>query len=236
MCVPQTGSSWCSDTKFFANNKKSRVIYLTTFLCCREGLAIGVTGGIPGGQDGPKYWPTSITNRPSLWHRHLQLFFILHSLNTYNLRLVKSLSFILLLAICIHSHSAYFLNIFCSVFWNVFLRTSDVQCKKRYIWCNFFVIIQNNVKCMGIFPSRPLIGRYVRCIEWATRRVLNGPRAVYWVGQSDSNSLATFSPQSAPVVNMGLKHIPCMMQYTLPWSVRGFCLLHMVDFIKKKFF
>src|SRR4029434_214537 len=46
--------------------------------------------------------------------------------------------------------------------------------KKKHKLCNLFVIIQNNVKCMGIFPSRPLTGRYVRCIEWATRRVLSG--------------------------------------------------------------
>src|SRR4029434_9840618 len=56
--------------------------------------------------------------------------------------------------------------------------------KKKHIRCNFFVIIQNNVKCMGIFPSRPLTCLYVRCIEWATRRVLSGQRAVYRVGRA----------------------------------------------------
>ena len=50
---------------------------------------------------------------------------------------------------------------------------------------------------MGIFPSRPMTGRYVRCIEWTTRRVLSGPCAVYWVGRSDSIT-PTFSPQSVP--------------------------------------
>ena len=95
------------------------------------------------------------------------------------------LSFLLLLAICIHTHGAHFSKMFWSVFWNVFLRTSDVQRKKRHIRCHFFVIIQNKFKCIDIFPSRPLIGRYVRCIEWATRRVLNEPPAVYWVGWSE---------------------------------------------------
>ena len=88
------------------------------------------------------------------------------------------------------------------VSWNVFLLTLDVQRKKRNIWCNFFVIIQNNA-----FPSRPLIGRYVRCIEWATRRVLNGPRAVYWVGRSDSNSRATFFPQSALTMDVCVQYV-----------------------------
>ena len=36
------------------------------------------------------------------------------------------------------------------------------------------------------------------CTEWAVRRVLSGPRTVYWVGRSDSNSRATSFPQSAP--------------------------------------
>ena len=38
----------------------------------------------------------------------------------------------------------------------------------------------------------------VQYIEWAARRVLSGQRSVYWVGRSDSNSRATFFPQSAP--------------------------------------
>ena len=54
-----------------------------------------------------------------------------------------------------------------------------------------FVIIQNNVKCMGIFPS---LGHWL--VD--TCDALSGQHALYWVGRSDSNSRATFSPQSAP--------------------------------------
>ena len=89
----------------------------------RGGLAIGdidiyTWSGIPGeapvgrrGWAGPKYQPTSITNRPSLWHHWLNL--------------------TILLAISIHTHGVYFSNIFRSFFWNGFLRTSEDHGKKR---------------------------------------------------------------------------------------------------------
>src|SRR4029434_5392065 len=52
--------------------------------------------------------------------------------------------------------------------------------RTRYLFCIFLVLIQSNGNCIGIFPSRPLTGRYAQCFEWATRHVLSGQCAVHY--------------------------------------------------------